>query len=72
MFFKNVQKGKIVVETVTMSRGLRPYSSASWPRRGSTTILKIPTTYPKKKKWGENSPSTFSLRSKATDDLIPS
>ena len=29
---------------VRRSIGLRPYSSASWPNSGSTTILKIPTT----------------------------
>lgn len=45
-FHKNLPKGTIVVDTVRRSSGFRPYSSASWPRTGSTTILKIPTTYP--------------------------
>lgn len=44
-FHKNLPKGTIVVDTVRRSSGFRPYSSASWPRTGSTTILKIPTTY---------------------------
>jgi hypothetical protein len=36
------------VDTVMRRSGLRPYSSASWPKSGITTILKIPTTYKQK------------------------
>lgn len=40
-----IPNGTIDVEIVMRSSGLRPYSSASWPKIGSTTILNTPTTY---------------------------
>lgn len=41
----NIPKGNMLVDIVRSSKGFRPYSSASWPSSGRTTILKIPTTY---------------------------
>lgn len=39
----SIPKGNMAVDMVIRSKGLRPYSSESWPSSGSTTILKIPT-----------------------------
>lgn len=59
------------VDRVRRSNGFLPYSSASWPSNGSTTILKIPTTWRKHSLYkNTNQSSTHIFKRTGSGEMI--